>query len=200
MPEPSHDPTLAWADLGGFIAPEIVRAPKTCGDPQETWPPVHWQSVRYIQGTLVGKPWANHLALVAAVLSARRYDARTVKLVLSRLHTRFKLLFQELALHQMSEWNAEHIFPFYLKGEVLAQDSTLTRERFWIDYCTASKQVWLWLKSLPESQQHQYRPFSLPLVPRLAVHGLLHFKESHQRQQQARKRETKSACASEAQL
>jgi hypothetical protein len=28
------------------------------------------------------------------------------------------------------------------------------------------------------------------LVPRLAVHGLLHFKESHQRQQQARKRET----------
>ncbi len=179
-----------WAGLEGSIAPEIVRAPKTCGDTQGTWPSVYWQNIRYIQHTLAGSPWANQLALVAAVMSARRYDARSVKLVMCRLHGRFTLLFKELALRQMNEWNAEQFFPSYLKGEVLAQDSDYTRERFWIDYSTASKQVWLWLKGLPEPEQERYQPFSLPVVSRLTVYGLLHFKESQQRQQQARKQET----------
>jgi hypothetical protein len=57
------------------------------------------------------------LALVAAVMSARRYDARSVKLVMCRLHGRFTLLFKELALRQTNEWNAEQFFPSYLKGE-----------------------------------------------------------------------------------
>ncbi len=52
------------------------------------------------------------------------------------------------------------------------------------------EQVWLWLKGLPEQEQERYRPFALPLVPGLAVYGLLHFKESQQRQQHARKQET----------
>ncbi len=188
MTESSRHTT--WTCLEGSIASEIVRAPKTGGEAQGTWPSVDWRNVRYLQRAVVGNPWANHLALVAAVMSARRYDARSVKLVMCRLHARFTLLFKELALHQMNEWNAEQFFPSYLKGEVLAQDSASTRERFWIDYSTASKQVWLWLKGLPEQEQERYRSFALPLVPRLAVYGLLHFKESQQRQQHARKQET----------
>ncbi len=188
MKDPSHD--FTWTCLEGSLAPEIVRAPKTGGDAHGTWPPVEWRNIRYLQHAVVGSPWANHLALVAAVMSARRYDARSVKLVMCRLHTRFKLVFQELALQQMDEWQAEQFFPSYLKGEVLSQDSTPTRERFWIDYSTASKQVWLWLKGLPEAEQERYQPFSLPMVPRVAVYGLLHFKESQQRQQHARKQET----------
>lgn len=188
MTEASHHPT--WTCLEGSIASEIVRAPKTGGDAQGTWPSVDWRNIRYLQRTVVGTPWANHLALVAAVMSARRYDARSVKLVMCRLHARFKLVFKELALHQMDEWNAEQFFPPYLKGEVLSQDSDYTRERFWIDYSTASKQVWLWLEGLPEQEQKRYLPFSLPVVSRLAVYGLLHFKEVQQRQQHARKQET----------
>ncbi len=188
MTEPLHDAT--WAGLEESIAPEIVRAPKTGGDDQGTWPSVDWRNVRYLQRAVIGNPWANQLALVAAVMSARRYDARSVRLVMCRLHARFTLVFKELALHQMNEWNAEQFFPSYLKGEVLAQDSASTRERFWIDYSTASKQVWLWLQRLPELEQEHYRSFALPLVPRLAVYGLLHFKESQQRQQHARKQET----------
>jgi hypothetical protein len=34
MQEPSHDPSWTWANLEGFIAPEIIHAPKTCGDVQ----------------------------------------------------------------------------------------------------------------------------------------------------------------------
>ncbi len=188
MKDPSHD--FTWTCLEGCIAPEILCAPKTCGDPDGTWPSVDLRNVRYLRHTVVGSPWANHLALVVAVMSARRYDAQSVKLVICRLHTRFKLLFKELALHQMEEWNAEQFFPAYLKGEVLAQDSAYARERFWIEYSMATKQIWLWLKGLPEPEQECYRPFALPLVPRLAVHGLLHFKESQQRQQHARKQET----------
>src|SRR5450755_1153880 len=188
MTELSPHPT--WTCLEGSIAPEIVHAPKTCGDGDGTWPSVDWRNVRYLEHTVVGHPWANHLALVAAVMSARRYDARSVKLVMGRLHARFKLLFKELALHQMNEWNAEQFFPSYLKKEVLAQDSDYTRERFWIDYNTASKQAWLWLKGLPEQEQKRYQLFALPIVPRLAVHGLLHFKESQQQQQHARKQDT----------
>lgn len=190
MTAPSPDSLWTWTRLEGSIASEILHAPKTYGDPHGSWPSVDWRTVRYLHHTVTGSPWANSLALVAAVLSARCYDARSVQLVTSRLHGRFTRLFKELGLHQMSEWNAEQFFPPYLKGEVLAQDSAYTRERFWIDYSTASKQVWLWLKGLPEPEQECYRSFSLPVVSRLTVYGLLHFKDSQQRQQHARKQET----------
>jgi hypothetical protein len=188
MKERTHPPV--WVDLEGVISSEVVCAPKTGGDSQGTWPSVDWRNIGYLQRTVAGHPWADHLALVAAVMSAWRYDAWSVKLVICRLHARFTLIFKELAFHQMNEWNAEQFFPPYLKKEILAQDSTYTRERFWIDYSTASKQIWWWLKGLPEPEQERYRLFALPLVPRLSVYGLLHFKESQQRQQQARKQET----------
>ena len=171
MGEPLHNSVCTWASLEGAIAPEIVQAPKTGGDEQGAWVEVSERVVRYLQHSVVGSPWANHLALVAAVMSVQRYDVQSVKLVVSRLHTRFKAVFQELALRCMDEWNAEEFFPSYLKGELLSQDSDSMRERFWIDYSTASKQVWLWLKRLPEPHQHLYQRFALPLVPRLAVHG-----------------------------
>jgi hypothetical protein len=190
MSEPLHDPVCTWASLEGSIASEIVQAPKTGGDEHGAWVPVAERVVRYLQQRVVGSPWVNHLALVAAVMSARHYDVQSVKLVVSRLHMRFTAVFHELALQRMDEWKAEAFFPSYLKGELLSQDSDSMRERFWIDYSTASKQVWLWLKSLPDPQQHLFQRFALPLVPRLAVHGLLHFKELQRQQQQARKQET----------
>src|SRR5712692_2567691 len=193
-------PVCTWASLEGSIAPEIVLAPKTGGDSQGTWVPVAERAARYLQQRVVGSPWANHLALVAAVMSARRYDVQSVKLVVSRLHSRFKAVFHELALTRMDEWNAEAFFPSYLKREVLSQDSDSMRERFWIDYSTASKQVWMWLKGLPAPQKECYRRFAFSLVPRLAVHGLLHFKELQQQQQQARKQETDAVVPSFAEM
>jgi hypothetical protein len=114
MSKPLHDPVCIWTSLEGSIAPEIVQAPKTGGDSRGTWVPVAERAVRYLQQRVVGSPWANHLALVAAVMSARRYDVQSVKLVVSRLHTRFKAVFQELALQCMDEWKAEEFFPSYL--------------------------------------------------------------------------------------
>ena len=43
MTESSHHPT--WTCLEGSIASEIVRAPKTGGDAQGTWPSVDWRNI-----------------------------------------------------------------------------------------------------------------------------------------------------------
>lgn len=71
MGEPLHHSVCTWTSLEGAIAPEIVQAPKTGGDEQGAWVEVSERVVRYLQHSVVGSPWANHLALVAAVMSAR---------------------------------------------------------------------------------------------------------------------------------
>jgi hypothetical protein len=71
-----------WENLGEQIAPQVLHAPKTAGE----WPAVHERIVRYLASQVVGKPWANHLALIAAVLAARRQDVRTVEFAVRNLH------------------------------------------------------------------------------------------------------------------
>lgn len=190
MEELAHHAIWNWTCLEELIAFEILHAPKTCGDASGSWPQVHWRSIRYLRHSVVGSPWADHLTLVAAVMSARHYDAQSVKLVLSRLHTRFRLAFNELNISSMEQWDAEHFFPSYLKGEVLPEESAYARERFWLEYSMASKQVGIWHKGLPKQEQERYRPFCLPVVSRLAVYGLTRFKESRELQRQTRKQET----------
>lgn len=77
---PSQDTPMPWQQLQGKIDPAIFSAPKTCGDPAQPgiWPMVHQKIVTYIVLSMTGKPWADHLALAAAVLIARHRDVRTV--------------------------------------------------------------------------------------------------------------------------
>ncbi len=67
--------------LEGKVASEVLCAPKTGGDPRSNgqWPDIYSRTIGYILRHVAGKLWADHLVLVAGVLSAQRYDPSTVK-------------------------------------------------------------------------------------------------------------------------
>src|SRR5258708_17626086 len=74
---------ISWQDLEGKVASEVLSAPKTGGDPTGDWLGVHRRVTCYLLNNVVGKSWADHLILIAAVLSARRQDVHTVYLTIS---------------------------------------------------------------------------------------------------------------------
>src|ERR1700685_4065068 len=59
-----------WRRLCGKIAPEILVAPRTAGDPcnQGTWPEVPQRVVTYLENNVLRNPWGEILALLAAVM------------------------------------------------------------------------------------------------------------------------------------
>ena len=179
-----------WQLLSGKIASEILIAPKTGGDPQGDWRKVHHRLITYLENSVIGKPWDNHLALITAVLTAQLIDVTSVLSVLSRLNCRWKKLFPALGLQTIQEWNGEVHLPAYLKGELLPQDSQNTRIRFWIDYKAATKRVWRWFRSLETRDQGRYQPFILPVIDPKFVEGLVQRKEVENQQKLIRKQET----------
>ena len=181
-----------WQSLETHIAPEILCAPKTGGDPHGEWTPVHERTVKYLFRNVIGKPWANHLALIAAILSARRRDVWTVEYAVRILHARFSVIFPAFSLQTMDEWKVDHYLPLYLREEVVPQDSKSTRQSFLRDYTNVAKLVNNWLATLPSAEQQIYQRFVLPVVNPLAVEGLNRKKELEQQQRQHRKTETEA--------
>src|SRR5262249_30364951 len=114
-------PSHAWADLEGKIASHVLYAPKTGGDPESSGarPVVHERIVGYLYYRMSGTPWTSHLALAAAVLTARHLDVGTIIKMLGVLHARFTELFPVLHLETMNDWDANIHMRAYLAGEVL---------------------------------------------------------------------------------
>jgi hypothetical protein len=190
--ETANPAIQAWKCLRGKIAAEILIAPKTSSDPHNAgnWPAVPLRVVGYLERNIIENPWADTLALLAAIMAARRYEMSSILHKLAVLHTRFKALFQALILEEMVDWDAAQYIPDYLKGELLPSDSQNTRQRFWVDYHSASKLMSQWLANLPTEQQQVYQPFILPSLAQQHVEGLARFAEITARQRQARKAET----------
>lgn len=154
-----------WQCLAGEIALEVLMAPKTCGDPRNKgeWPEVEEQVVAYLENNVVGKPWADHLALAALVMTARRRQANTVLRMVRAISPRLSDLFPELGYEWMQDWNPTEAFKRYLRGEVLPDHTDNQRLMFWSKYSAAASQVRQWLKSLPAKEQEVYRHFALPV-------------------------------------
>lgn len=189
---PPKNPSRTWADLEGKIVPQVLHAPKTSGDPESSGarPAVHERVVMYLYYQVSGKPWMNHVALVAAVLTARQRDVNTVRCVLTILHARFTELFSALQMETMSEWDADTHMRAYLLGEILPEASDAARARFWKEYNGASTQLQSWLQSLPAEKRSRFQPFVLPPVTPWAVEGITKRDEVEQKQRQHRKSET----------
>ncbi len=183
---------MALFCLEGKVAPEVLCAPKTGGDPRSNgqWPDIHGRSIGYLVRNVVGKPWANHLVLVAAVLSAQRYDVSSVKNLLCYVNARLTDFFQVLQLEVVDEWDAESCMIASLKGEIISKDTQGVRALFCTSYLTCVKQVNTWLNSLPPAEKAAYRRFLFPPVHPVAVHGLTKHRQVIQQARQARKEET----------
>ena len=171
------DRHYTWESLNGMIAPEVLHAPKTGGAPNGEWPIVHERVVQYLLRHVVGTPWANQLALIAAVLFARRLDVQSVYLTLQYLHPRFSAIFAGLGLKAMDEWKNELHLPLYFKGEIAPGDSQNTRQQFLLKYTSSTRHVQNWLDSLPEAERQQYQQFTLPEVGSFLYEQLDKWKE-----------------------
>jgi len=178
--------------LDGKVAPEVLSAPKTGGDPRSNgqWPDIYNRSIGYIMRNVVGKPWADRLVLVAAVLSAQRYDPSTVKNCLYSVNARLTDLFQEMKIESFDAWDAEECMIAYLKGESLPKDSQGIRSMFCSCYLTCVKQVNAWLGTLPPAEKVLYRQFLFPPIHPGAVYGLAKHHQVIQQSRQTRKEET----------
>lgn len=173
-----------WQCLTGKVAPEVLCAPKT------DWGAVHKRTVAYLASNVADQPWASHLALTAAVLTARRLDVSTVQHALSTVNSRLKALFQALGLQQMEQWEPEEHVLAYLKGELLPEHTQSQRADFWRRYDSASKQMGYWLETLPQAERPIYEPWVLPSVHPSRVWRLTKGHEVRQAQREIRKAET----------
>jgi hypothetical protein len=185
----AEDRPRPWQRLAGKIAPEIVDAPQISGHSVNAGTDVHERVVSYLERNVVGTPWADPLALVAVVMTARRRDVSTVRSVLQVLHPRFSLLFPALGLTTMADWRADHLLA-YLRGEVLPDDRQLVRTGFWKRYSTATRLLTRWLATLPDSERDRYCRFVLPVARPDQVEGLIKIAEVQREQHQTRKAET----------
>lgn len=181
---------VSWESLKSSIAPEIFQAPKTGGDPAGGWPVVHERLLRYFLRNVTGTPWVNHLALILAVLSARRQDVQTVRVTMMNFHVRFSDIFSATNLQTMEEWKPDRHLPLYVRGEIIPQDSQYTRQLFLTRYSSATRHVQNWLDALPEEQRRIYQQYVLPLPSQFLYEQLSKWKEVKQHQEDHRKAET----------
>src|SRR5258708_10037183 len=187
-------PNYTWNDLEAHVAPEVYCAPRTGGDSPGEWTTVHERVIGYLVRNVVGKPWADHLTLIAAVTTAQRRDVQTVVQHMSVLHARFSVLFSFFRLDDIRHWSINrHLVP-YVRGEVPSQDPLATRAHFFRRYMMGvTNQVASWLDFLPTDQREVYQPFLLPTVnPLLAetLSGTVQEWESQQKEH--RKEETEA--------
>src|SRR6266699_828036 len=181
-----------WLDLAGKIASEVLHAPKTGGDPHGEWACVPDRVAGYFLRNVVGTPWADHLALIAAVLSARQRDPQTVRITIVALHARFTDLFAALGLKTINEWKNEVHLPLYLQGGIVPDDTLYTRHLFFRRYSSATRHVQSWLETLPDEERLHYQRFALPAVSPFLHDALSKEKEIVQQQQAHRKAETEA--------
>jgi hypothetical protein len=179
-----------WSRLNGKISDCILIAPKTGGDPSGNWLKVHNRVVTYLEKSVVGKLWLNHLALIAAVMTAQRRQVSTVLSTITVINCRFCELFPALGLLAMDSWNVEIHMPMYLKGDVLPKDKRGKRIRFYLRYKGVTKLVWRWFKTLSDIDKKVYQDFVLPIVNQYVVDGLVKVREIELEQQLVRKSET----------
>ena len=176
--------------LEGKVAPEILIAPKTGGDPEGKWLLIGDKLVKYLENNVVGNPWSDHLVLMAIVMTARRNDVTTVLNTITNLNTRWTNLFPVLGLQTMNDWKPEKHIPLYLRGEILPKDSESMRITFWSRYNGATRTVWNWYRSLPDINKQVYEPFVLKTLEYDHVEGLVKLKEVRDQQRKIRKSET----------
>src|SRR5437868_680671 len=187
-----NDGNIPWQRLQGYVAPEVLVAPKTDGDPlnKGQWIRVDTRCVAYLEFNALGKPWVSHLALIAAVMAAHRCGVQTILQTLSKLNIGFIELFEAFKIKSVAEWQAEEHIIAYLKREVLGTHSEKRRGAFWVKYSSATKHGRRWWKSLPAEEQQRYAPFVLSDVNPSHIRGLIKWDEIKDQQRQKRKTAT----------
>jgi hypothetical protein len=189
---PDSTPLATWSDLAGLFDAAVLAAPKTPGDPAigGDYPAVGRRPVGYLRRWVTGALWADHLALIAAVLTAERCDPSTVYNTIMMLHNRLDAIFAALGLTELTAWDPEGMLRRYLRGELVPGEGPATRLNFLLDYCNATRTARRWLWNLPTAEQGRYARFLLPTVDPAMFADVLDRGEIAREQKRHRKEET----------
>jgi hypothetical protein len=189
MQSTTSDP---WQRLKGRISDTVFDAPRLCGSLKgnKNSTEVHERSIRYLESNALGKPWTNHLALIAVIVSAHRNDVTSVNNMINCLNVRFQILFSALELTEMSQWDTERHLGAYLSGEIATADSKRMRLDFYHKYISSAKHTKKWLHALPVAERDRFKEFTLSPVNPLHFDGLTNWGEVRRQQRKNRKDET----------
>jgi hypothetical protein len=181
-----------WQRLRGRISDVVFDARYLCGDRggNKNAPGVHERTVRYLEANVLGRPWADHLALLALIVSVHRNDVTSVNNMITCINVRFSILFSALGLTAMSEWKTEHHLGAYLTGELTTTDSMRMKLDFYHKLLSANKHTKKWLLKFSPTERERFKKYSLPPINPLHFDGLTNWGEVRRRQHKNRKSET----------
>jgi integrase len=189
---PPTTPVDDWAALRDLLPDDVFHAPRTWGDPSNRgrWPAPHPKVTRHLAHAVLMQPWSAHLALAAAVISAKRLDPNTIRSYVVAVNAKMRGLFDALGIEAMDQWRPAEVIPAYLREELLPRDTTRTRANFWSNYSTFQKHMRHWMAALTEEERERYRPYVLPVVEPWVVEGLTKVYSSYEESKAERKQAT----------
>lgn len=181
-----------WDALTARCSPAVLCAPKTWGDLAggDTAPVPDRRVLAYLGRNVAGRPWDDHLVLLAMVLTAQRLDPSTILATLRALHAGWARLFPALGIATMDQWEPRDHLRRYLLRQILPDDTDSQRQNVAERYCAAVGRLSRWLAALPPTEQGTYRPYALPVVDKRELADVGHDAALVQAQQEKRKAET----------
>jgi hypothetical protein len=181
---PEQLSAAAWSRFQEAVHPQILAAPRI------SWDRVDRKLMNYINASVAGTPWANHLAFLLAVLTCyAQLDRKTVMNTLSHLHCRFETIFRAYGLTHFAQWNPETHAPRYMHDPEL-KDSLSARNLFLRYYTSATGHLLRYLHSLPTDERPMYQRWALPPLPPGMSERLQRSKEVQEVQAMRRKAES----------
>jgi hypothetical protein len=151
--------SAVWIRFQEVVHPQILAAPRI------SWDQVDRKLMHYINNSVDGTPWVNHLAFLLAVLICHtQLDLKTVRGYLQGLNARFKTIFQAYGLTRFSEWDPEVHVPRYMKDPEL-KNSLRMQNEFLTYYTGSARHLQTYLHSLPAEERLLYQRWVLPPLP-----------------------------------
>ena len=168
---------------------EVVH-PQVLAAPRISWDQVDRKLMNYINTSVAGSPWVNHLAFLLAVLTCyAQLDRKTVGNTLRSLHCRFETIFRAYGLTHFVQWEPETHVPRYIHDPE-PEDSFYVRQQFLRLYTAATGNLQRYLHSLPTDDRPLYQRWALPPLPPGLSKQLRRNKEVQEAQAMRRKAES----------
>ncbi|PFR24657.1 integrase [Bacillus cereus] len=127
------------------------------------WDKVNPEHLRYFKNNACGYPFTNHVAIGLMVESNKNLNHNTIHNILTQINGGLKMLFQELKLASINDFDVDIHLSDYLRGEIILSHSDSKKSRFFNLYKRVSIKVHKWYSTkLTKEQQEVFAPFLLP--------------------------------------
>ncbi|MCY9654329.1 hypothetical protein M5W94_18720, partial [Paenibacillus thiaminolyticus] len=129
------------------------------------WDQVDEKNLKYHIKQCIGRPWANHFALVLLCITDRNLSPQSIFNMISVLNARFRDLFGYFNLSNVNDLNVIHVEQ-YVTGQIFEGHSDRQRHSFLTNYNTFLFNLNKWVGTqFTESEQQCLLQYMLPNLP-----------------------------------